>query len=55
MEGVLLIALLVCPIAMGAMMFLMMRGMRRHAAAHERGEEGEPPVTKPETAGYGES
>lgn len=51
MEGLVLMALLLCPIAMGAMMFLMMRGMRGHGAAHERAQEEEAPVTQPKAAG----
>jgi hypothetical protein len=51
MELILLFALLVCPVAMGAMMFLMMRGMRSHGAPHERAQEEELPVTQPKAAG----
>lgn len=31
MEALILLAVLVCPIVMGTMMFLMWRGMRRHS------------------------
>lgn len=51
MEGVLLMALLLCPIAMGSMMFLMMRGMRSDGATHVRGQEEEAPPTEPRAAG----
>lgn len=51
MEGLLLIALLVCPIAMGTMMFLMMRGTRSHGSTHERAQDEGPPVTDPKAAG----
>jgi hypothetical protein len=55
LEGLLLMALLVCPIAMGAMMFLMMRGMRTHGATPKRAQEEEAPVTEPKAAGHQES
>jgi hypothetical protein len=54
MELILLFAVLVCPIAMGAMMFLMMRGMRSHGASHERTEEEKAPVSRLKT-GHHES
>jgi hypothetical protein len=55
MEGLLLMALLLCPIAMGAMMFLMIRGRRSHGATHERAQEEEAPVIEPKAAGHRES
>jgi preprotein translocase subunit YajC len=55
MEAILLLALLICPVAMGAMMFVMMRGMRRQGAAHERAQEEEPPVSPLNSAGRGDS
>jgi hypothetical protein len=47
-------AVLICPIAMGAMMFLMMRGMRSHGASHERAHEEKEAVRRLKT-GHGES
>ncbi len=41
MDSLVLLLLLVCPISMGVMMFLMMRGMRGHsghAETHHREE-----------------
>jgi hypothetical protein len=38
-EWLLLMALLICPIAMGAMMFVMMRGMRSRGATHEPAQD----------------
>jgi hypothetical protein len=55
MEALLLLALLICPVAMGAMMFLMMRGMRSHGATHEGAQEEEPPVSALNSAGRGDS
>jgi hypothetical protein len=54
MELILLFAVLVCPIAMGAMMFLMMRGMRRHGASREGVQEEKAPVSRLKT-GHRES
>ena len=40
MEAIWLLAILACPLVMGVMMFLMMRGMRRdHRAAGRADEE----------------
>lgn len=39
MEPIWLLALLACPIAMGGMMFVMMRGMRRDEKSSERNEK----------------
>jgi hypothetical protein len=55
MEGLLLLAVLLCPIVMGAMMFLMMRGMRSHGAPHERADYESAPVIEREPAGRRES
>lgn len=42
MEALLLMVVLVCPIAMGAMMFLMTRDMRGHAASRAPGTANRP-------------
>jgi hypothetical protein len=55
MEALLLMALLLCPVAMGAMMFVMMRGMRSHGAAHEPADQENAPVIERETVGRRES
>jgi hypothetical protein len=34
-EGLWLLAILACPLLMGAMMFFMMRGMRGHGGAQQ--------------------
>jgi hypothetical protein len=41
MEALLLVAVLICPIAMGVMMLLMMRRMRGHESASEESHERE--------------
>jgi hypothetical protein len=43
MDSLVLLLLLICPISMGVMMFLMMRGMRGHGGRAEARdqEEGE--------------
>jgi hypothetical protein len=48
MEALFVLALLICPIAMGAMMFTM-RGMRSHGASHERAQQEKEPVSQLET------
>jgi hypothetical protein len=42
MEALLLLAVLVCPIVMGAMMLFMMRRTRGHPNASEESHEREP-------------
>lgn len=39
MESIWLLAILACPLVMGVMMFLMMRGMRRDHRAAGRADE----------------
>ena len=39
MESIWLLAILACPLIMGVMMFLMMRGMGREHRATQRGDE----------------
>jgi hypothetical protein len=39
MEGIWLLAILACPLIMGVMMFLMMRGMRRGDGHAQRTDE----------------
>lgn len=39
MEAIWLLAILACPLVMGVMMFLMMRGMRRDRGAPGRADE----------------
>lgn len=39
METIWLLAILACPLVMGVMMFLMMRGMRRDHGPAERADE----------------
>ena len=43
MDAILLLAILICPAVMGAMMFFMMRGMRGMRGAPSRGDPANGP------------
>lgn len=52
MDALILLAVLVCPIVMGTMMFLMWRGMRGHSEGEGAHKEGAPAKTM--TGDHGE-